>query len=66
MMNYQKINKDTKTLNLFSEIAKELAPPPKLTIDEWADTYRLLSSKSSSEPGGVQKGRHTKRNNACN
>lgn len=52
MMNYQKINnKDTKTLNLFSEIAKELAPPPKLTIDEWADTYRLLSSKSSSEPG---------------
>ena len=28
-----------------------MAPPPKLSIDQWADRYRILSSKSSSEPG---------------
>lgn len=28
-----------------------MKPPPKLTIDTWADTYRMLSSKSSAEPG---------------
>lgn len=28
-----------------------LAPPPELTISEWADKYRVLSSEASSEPG---------------
>lgn len=28
-----------------------LEPPPDVTVDEWADEYRVLSSKSSSEPG---------------
>ncbi len=27
------------------------APPPNLTISQWADRYRKLSSESSSEPG---------------
>jgi phage terminase large subunit GpA-like protein len=27
------------------------APPPKLTISEWADTYRRLSPESAAEPG---------------
>lgn len=27
------------------------APPPRLTISEWADRYRKLSSESSPEPG---------------
>lgn len=26
-------------------------PPPKLTVSEWADEYRKLSSESSAEPG---------------
>ena len=26
-------------------------PPPTLTISEWADTYRCLSSEASAEPG---------------
>src|SRR4030095_2831175 len=26
-------------------------PPPKLTLSEWADRYRILSSESSAEPG---------------
>ena len=28
-----------------------LKPPPKLTIDTWADMYRVLSTKSSAIPG---------------
>lgn len=28
-----------------------LTPPPRLTISEWADTYRRLSPESSAEPG---------------
>lgn len=28
-----------------------LAPPPDLTVSEWADTYRQLSPEASAEPG---------------
>jgi len=28
-----------------------LTPPPRLTVSEWADTYRLLNQRSSAEPG---------------
>lgn len=28
-----------------------VAPPPSLTVDEWADRYRVLHSAGSSEPG---------------
>lgn len=28
-----------------------LAPPPELTVSQWADRYRYLSSKASAEPG---------------
>ena len=31
--------------------ANAVAPPPKLTVSEWADNYRRLSSEASSEPG---------------
>lgn len=40
-----------RTIKLFSNIAKILAPPPKLTVSEWADSYRRLSSEASAEPG---------------
>lgn len=30
---------------------ESLAPPPELTVWEWADKYRILSSEASSEPG---------------
>ena len=51
-MRMRKMNKEfQKAINLFSKIVKVLAPPPKLSIDEWADTYRILSSKTSAEPG---------------
>lgn len=40
------------TISLFKRLAKEImAPPPDLTVSEWADAYRRLSSESSAEPG---------------
>lgn len=42
---------EEKTIELFKRLAKKLAPPPKLSISEWADKYRKLSSESSSESG---------------
>jgi phage terminase large subunit GpA-like protein len=39
------------TESLFRQFAKRVAPPPDLTVSEWADLYRKLSSESSSEPG---------------
>ncbi|MED3732542.1 phage terminase large subunit family protein [Geobacillus stearothermophilus] len=39
------------TEGLFKEIAQVVAPPPELTVSEWADLYRRLSSESSAEPG---------------
>lgn len=32
-------------------LAPCLKPPPTLTVSEWADKYRMLSSESSAEPG---------------
>jgi len=39
------------TVDLFTRIFATLAPPPDMTISEWADKYRRLSQKSSAEPG---------------
>ncbi|KEQ22319.1 phage terminase large subunit family protein [Paenibacillus tyrfis] len=41
----------TKTRNLFRRIVRAVAPPPKLTISEWADQFRRLSSETAAEPG---------------
>lgn len=40
-----------KTQNLFGKLAKIMAPPPDLSVSEWSDMYRRLSSESSAEPG---------------
>jgi len=37
--------------NLESEAAKLWRPPPKLTVSEWSDEHRRLSSEASAEPG---------------
>lgn len=44
----------TAILNLeqkISEAFRLFKPPPKLTVSEWADTYRFLPSESVSESG---------------
>lgn len=45
------ISINNKTVKLFRETIKILSPPPKLTVSEWADMYRKLSSESSAEAG---------------
>lgn len=40
-----------RTVRLFHNIAKVVAPPPILKVSEWADEFRRLSSESSAEPG---------------
>ncbi len=40
-----------QTIALFRKIAKELMPPDDLTVTEWAEKNRRLSSESSAEPG---------------
>ncbi|MGO4890302.1 phage terminase large subunit family protein [Anaerobacillus sp. MEB173] len=48
----EKRRRTKSTEALFRDIAKEiLSPPPDLTVSEWADAYRKLSSESSAEPG---------------
>lgn len=42
---------EKKTADLMRKIFKSLAPPKDITLSEWADTYRVLSSESSAEPG---------------
>ena len=38
-------------VRLQQAVRKALKPPPKLTVSEWADAYRQLSSESSAEAG---------------
>jgi phage terminase large subunit GpA-like protein len=39
------------TVDLFTEILSVLKPLPQMTLTDWANEYRRLSSKSSAEPG---------------
>lgn len=43
--------KQKKINELLKGIVKVLAPPPRLNISQWADSYRRLSSEASAEPG---------------
>jgi len=49
-MNNASQNTD-KTISLFKRIALNFAPPPKLTVSQWADRYRVISVGNSAEPG---------------
>ncbi|GMB00424.1 terminase gpA endonuclease subunit [Pelosinus sp. IPA-1] len=41
-----------KTRSLFAKVLKKaLAPIPKMSVSEWADKFRVLSSEASAEPG---------------
>lgn len=44
-------NTDQQIARLRQAIARAVAPPPMLTVSEWADRYRYLSAESSAEPG---------------
>lgn len=42
---------EPQTAEMMMRIISKLAPPPKLTLSEWADKYRMLNAKSSAMPG---------------
>jgi len=54
-MNWDEKTRKTQAEQLsrrFSDVvASALRPPPKLTVSQWADQYRYLSSESSAEAG---------------
>lgn len=45
------INEVKKIRRLFRECVEAWAPPEDLTVDQWADKYRILDSSTSAEPG---------------
>lgn len=42
---------DDSLAGLMARVWREFAPPPKLTIDQWAEKYRVLSSEETHTPG---------------
>lgn len=38
-------------MNVAQSFGRALRPPPRVSVAEWADTYRILSSDTSAEPG---------------
>ena len=41
------VKMEPQTVKLFAVVLQKLKPPPPLTISQWADKYRVLSSESS-------------------
>lgn len=40
-----------KTLDLFAKLIKMVAPPPRMSVSEWADNYRFIPADYGAEPG---------------
>ena len=54
----EQIIKAMESLNsVVSKAMQGFKPPENLTVSEWADKYRMLSSEASSEPGPWRTGR---------
>jgi phage terminase large subunit GpA-like protein len=43
--------KATPLGRVLAKVLAMVAPPPKLTVSEWADKFRVLSEEASAEPG---------------
>ncbi len=41
----------TKTISLFQRLLGYVAPPPRMTVSEWADRFRCLPPDYAAEPG---------------
>ena len=43
---------ETRAASLLATLLAEyMAPPPRITVTEWAERHRILSAKDSAEPG---------------
>ncbi|MGL5513418.1 MAG: phage terminase large subunit family protein, partial [Sporomusa sp.] len=40
-----------KTLDLFAKLLTMVAPPPRMSVSEWANTYRFIPAEYGAEPG---------------
>ncbi|MGL5514851.1 MAG: phage terminase large subunit family protein, partial [Sporomusa sp.] len=40
-----------KTLDLFAKLLTMVAPPPRMSVSEWADEYRFIPAEYGAEPG---------------
>lgn len=47
----QKLTPQQRLASALKETISVLAPPPRLTVSDWADEHRRLDSQSSAEPG---------------
>lgn len=47
----KKAGVEDKTARMFHRLAGIVAPPPILTVSQWADRHRRLSPESAAEPG---------------
>jgi len=45
------MQQNDQTAKIFKQLSEVWLPPPNLTVDAWADSYRKLSSESSAEAG---------------
>ncbi len=42
---------DKRTIQLFQQRCEQWSPKPRLTVSQWADNNRVLTTESSAEPG---------------
>jgi phage terminase large subunit GpA-like protein len=49
--NNSRLDRFKNTIQLFSNLSSYLTPPPKITIDEWAEKHRILSTEETASPG---------------
>ena len=42
---------EQQSKDMIARCLRVLKPPPKMTLSEWADRYRMLSPEASAEPG---------------
>ena len=40
-----------KTVDFFQRLLKYVAPPPRMSVSEWADSFRFIPSDYGAEPG---------------
>lgn len=50
-MEEKTIEVSSQTEEVMRRVLKKLKPPPKLTVSQWADKYRVISAKASASPG---------------
>lgn len=51
MMTTAKHNIPQKTIDLMQDVLADVAPPPLMTVSQWADEYRQIPAEYGADPG---------------